>query len=422
MAEKKNRFSGYGVLAGCLLLMIFPGGLLTYTMGLYMYPICVEFGFSMTAFAITTTVSAGVNALVSAFLVQYLQKGSKNTMKLIMLAAAVLTCGGYAMLSQCSTLWQFYLMSAVWNLGYNMLTYVPVSMMISNWFVEKRAMMTGVAFAGGNLGGAIFNTVISRLIADQGWRYAYLFGGLLSLVFTAIAIIFLLKRSPEEYGQKALGADNADVFSQQNASVGWEGVDKATAMRSPAIWLMAVIMFFTGIYSAGIASHVVTFLCNSGWEITAAGVVMTVYTLAGVVGNSGGGALVGKIGLKKGVIFGGILSAVALLCLILSGANHIFAYLFAVLLGVACIFGVLIPSQMVGVTFGMKDYAGIYGFVYAFYLVGCAVSSPAIAIVAENVNYRVAWIAVIVMVVAIVAMYIKCFDYAKKFKEQSAKQ
>ena len=61
--KEKVKFSGYAVFAGCLLLMIFPGGLLSYAPGLFMYPICKDLGFTTTAFSITNTVCAAVNAL-----------------------------------------------------------------------------------------------------------------------------------------------------------------------------------------------------------------------------------------------------------------------------------------------------------------------------------------------------------------------
>jgi OFA family oxalate/formate antiporter-like MFS transporter len=350
MSETKKKFSGWAVLVGCILLMIFPGGLLSYTAGLFMYPICAEYGFTTSTFSLSLTLAAAVNALTSAFLVQYLSKGSKGTMKIIMLVSAIVTCGGFACMSLCTKLWQFFVMSAVWNIGYNMLTYVPVGMFISNWFVDKRATMTGIAFAGGNVGGAIFCTAVSQIMANQGWRTAYVIGGVLCFVFTLIAIL-LIKRSPAEYGQEAYGADkvSSDPASGQKM---WMGVDKKTAMKSPAVHLLALTLLFTGIYAAGIANYLVTFLCTGGWEITAAGFVMTVFTLFGIA------------------------------------------------------------------TFGLKDFAGIYGYVYAFYLVGCAISTPLIAFLAEKAGYNIAWLVVGIIVAAIILMYMRCLAYGKKFHEQ----
>lgn len=187
--KEKVKFSGYAVFAGCLLLMIFPGGLLSYAPGLFMYPICQDLGFTTTEFSITNTVCAAVNAIVSALFVQYLSKGKRGTMRIIMIVSGVVTCGGFALMSRCTELWQFYIMSGVWNLGYNMLTFVPVGMLITNWFVKNRALLTGIAYAGSNLGGAIFSTVISQLIAARGWRDAFVIGGVVCLAAVVIAVL-----------------------------------------------------------------------------------------------------------------------------------------------------------------------------------------------------------------------------------------
>lgn len=411
-----KKFSGYSVFIGCFLLMIFPGGLLSYTSGLFMYPICQQFGFSTTAFSFSNTAAAGVNALTSAFLVQYLSKGKRSTMKIIMLTAAVVTCGGFALMGKCTQLWQFIVMSAVWNLGYNMLTYTPVGMMMGNWFVKNRALMTGMAFAGGNLGGAIFSTVISQLMANQGWQFAYMFGG--GICFVAILIALpLLKRSPAEYGQEALGAGEA-VDGQGETRKVWMGVDKKTAMKSPAFYMLCVAMFLTGLYAAGVTGHVVTFLCSGTWEITAAGFVMTVFTLAGIIGNSGGGAIVSKIGIKKSVLGGIAVLLAAMVCLMLSSTIQPLAYVWSIGQGIASFMAVLIPSLIVSETFGVKDYAGIYGFAYAFYLVGCAVSTPFVAVIAENAGYQVAWIVMCVLFVILAFLHTRCQALGKKLREQ----
>lgn len=417
MSTVKKKFSGWAVFAGCLVLMIFPGGMMSYTTGLFMYPICEEFGFSITAYSISLTLAAGVNAFVSAFLAGYLSKGSQKTMKVIMLVSVIVVCAGFALQSRCTQLWQFYVMAVVWNFGYNMITFIPVTMMLSNWFIKKRELLTGIAIAFSNLGGAIFNTMISRMISVQGWRYAYVFGGMLALVSCLAAVIFLLKRRPGEYGQEAYGAGEAVNEHQEEAKV-WMGMDKKAALKTPAFYLLCAAMLLTGIYGAGISNHVVTYLCMDGWEISAAGFVMTVYTLAGVAGSSGGGALLGKIGYGKGIITGGTLGILAVLCLILGGKIHALAYLFALLLGCGCFLVGLLPSQSVANTFGLKDYAGIYGLSYAFYLAGCSVSAPAIAVISENFGYRFAWIVMIVLILAIVVLHLSCINAGKKIREK----
>ncbi len=417
METSKKKFSGYLVFAGCALLMLFPGGLLSYTSGLFMYSICAEFNFSLTSFSLTNVAAAGVNALVSAFLVQYLSKGKRSQMKWLIFISAVITCGGYYMMSRCTQVWQFVVMSGVWNFGYNMLTYVPCAMMMNNWFVKNRATMVGIVFACGNVGGAIFSTVISNVMASSGWRMGYIVGAVCCFVGTMIALIFL-KRSPEEYGQKALGADEASAEGSTEAQPKlWNGVDKKIALKSPVFYLACAAMFLTGIYAAGIANHVVTFLCTGSWEITAAGFVMTVFTLVGIVGNAAGGGILGKIGIKKGIYLGAAMLIAGIACLTFANEIKALAYVWCVCQGLAIFMCQIVPTMVVTETFGTKDFAGIYGIAYACYLIGCALSTTVVALVAESAGYTVAWIAIIAIIVVLTVLHLTCQKQGQKLRE-----
>ncbi len=413
-----KKFSGYTVFAGCLLLMIFPGGLLSYTSGLFMYPICAEYNFSITSYSLSTVVAAAVNALVSAFFVQYLAGGKRGRMKLLMLISAIITCGGFALISRCTQLWQFIVMAGVWSLGYNMLCYIPVGMMMTNWFVRKRALMTGIAFAGGNLGGAMFNTVISQIMANQGWRSAYVFGGAVCFIAIIIAIL-LIKRSPEEYGQTAYGAESANTGEQESGGTkAWQGIDRKAAVRTPALYLICGATFLTGIYAAGICNHVVTFLCTGSWEITAAGFVMTVFTLFGIIGNSAGGGIIEKIGLKKSIAVGAASIIIALVCLTMANRVSSLAYAWCAFQGIASFMAMLTPSLAVSEVFGTKAYTAIYGIAYSCYLIGCAISTTVVAFIAENVSYTAAWTAIMIVVVLLAVLYLSALKEGKKLRER----
>lgn len=420
MSEKRKKFSGWSVLVGCFILMVFPGGMIGYTSGLYMYPICQELGFATSQYSICMTIAPCVNVLTSIFLVQYLSKGTKTSMKAIMLAGAVVLSCGFACMNFCVKLWQFYAMTAVWNLGYNLLTNIPVAMILSNWFVEKRALVTGIAFAGGNVGGAIFSTAISSIIKTQGWRYSYLFCGALCLVVTVLAILFLIKRSPAEYGQSPLGAGSGKAAAEDKPAEAWQGIDKKSALKTPVFYLICAAMLFTGIYAGGVTKHVTNYLCTSGWEIVAAGTVSTVFTLFGILGNTCGGTLISKAGIKKSVLIGGALVIAAMISLIYAATTKSAAYIYAACLGLAGFLGALAPAIIVSTTFGAKEYAGIFGLTNSFYLAGSALSAPVVAWVSEISSYKTAWIAVIVLVVLIIAIYFKSVDYGKKLREKTA--
>ena len=417
MKKKKKICSSWAVFAGCIILMIFPGGVLPYTTGLFMYPICDEFGFSVTSYSVVVTLSSIVNALVSAFLVGFLSKGKRKSMKIIMAVSVADVCLGFAAQGLCTQLWQFYLLAILYNIGFNIITFVPVAMLISNWFVKKRTLFTGIAMACSNLGGAAGNAIISQIIAEYGWKNAYIFGGMISLVMALFAVIFLIKRSPEEYGEQPYGADEKDE-SAKNTSGTWIGITKKAALKQPCFYFLCIVMFLTGIHTTGVTNHVVTYFCKSGWDITSAGTVMTIFTLAGVAGSSLGGVLLEKVGYTKGVIWGGIMLVLAIVSLILGRHNPVFAYIFALLLGLSCYMGVLFPSQAVMNTLGTKDYASLYGLTYSFYLIGASISVPLIAVISENIGYIPAWVGIIIAIILIVALHLKCISAGNKLRKE----
>ena len=78
----------------------------------------------------------------------------------------------------------------------------------------------------------------------------------------------------------------------------------------------------------------------------------------------------------------------------------------------------LLPSQSVANTFGLKEYAGIYGMSYACYLIGCAVSTPVIAIISEKTGYLTAWIGIVILILAIVILHLLCISEGEKIREK----
>lgn len=420
MDSVNKRFSGWIVVIGCILLMVFPGGLLAYTPSLYMTPICKEFGFSTTSYSLINTIQAAVNAVVSAVFVGFLSKGSRRQMKIVMFVGLVFSAGGFAMISRCSQLWHFLVMGGVWNIGYCLLTNAPVSMMINNWFVEKRATILGLVLASSKIGGTVFLSVAAGFISNYGWRMSYVISGILTFVFALLGII-LIKRSPEEYGETPLMPKEGTSSEANEEKRVWLGMTKGEAMKTPVIYIMAAVLLLCGIYSAGTSAHYINYLCSEGWELTSAAKVASVYSFAGIPGIFIGGAVSNKLGLKKTSIVSGILCGIGFVLLIAASSIPSAAYVYAVIYGACNLLSNIIPPLLVGAVFGSKEYSGKFGFVYTFQMVGCAIASPVVALIANAVSYRFAWIIMVVILAVIVAGNLYCLNAAKRFKEIYAK-
>lgn len=414
----KTRFSGWSVMVGCFLLFFCGAGLISNTAGLFMNPICEELHVSTTSYSLINVFTSCSNALASAFLVSRLHTGN---MKKILLLAILVTCGGYALQGFCHEVWQLWIVGFVLNLGMAFLTYVPVGMMITNWFIDKRSIAMSVAMSGMGVGGAIWSVVMAKCIEVNGWRSAYFIGAAVTCVALILVLVFLLKKSPEQYGQTPYVQRSTEIGSSgaEKAAdmVQWQGLEKKAALKTGAFALLAAAMLLVGLYAAGVATHVVTFLVWEGWDLVAAGGILSVQMAVSIAGMLLGGVLINRFGLKLCVLGAGIVMAVSCLSLALTPQAAPLAYLYGICAGFAGMMASVVPSLMVSSVFGVKAYTGIYSSINVFFMLGCAVGSAAVALVSNAWGYVTAWYLCTAACLLVIVFFLTALNMSEKFRK-----
>ena len=81
-----------------------------------------------------------------------------------------------------------------------MLTTMPITFILNNWFKTDVGTALGFASMGSGLGGAFFNAVAGKRIELYGWRMTYRILSVVIFVLAVPCIFFLIKRKPEEKG------------------------------------------------------------------------------------------------------------------------------------------------------------------------------------------------------------------------------
>jgi len=111
----------------------------------------------------------------------------------------ILTGIGLAIASLARSLWQVY---AAYGLGVGLgvgCAYVPAVGAVQRWFVRRRGFASGLAVSGIGVGTLAMPPLASLLIADLGWRSAYLvLGGLAAIVGTGMAL--MIENDPRDRG------------------------------------------------------------------------------------------------------------------------------------------------------------------------------------------------------------------------------
>ena len=132
-----------------------------------------------------------------------------------MLVGTVILSLGFILLSRIQNLWQFYALFLVITLRLSFGTFLIVTTIVANWFVEKRTRALSITMACSGLGG-ILVPVIVWLIATTDWRTGLIYMGI-GFFLLDIPVSFTMKNRPEDYGLLPDGA-YLDEFSGDHAN------------------------------------------------------------------------------------------------------------------------------------------------------------------------------------------------------------
>lgn len=121
--------------------------------------------------------------------------------KLLVLAGSILLCLSNFLLGVCTLYWHFFLVFGVLGGLGTSLIFTPAFAAVSHFFLQKRGNATGIAAAGGSLGGVIFPLALEKLLPKVGFPWATRIIGFITL-FCCIGACFLIRsRLPPKAGQ-----------------------------------------------------------------------------------------------------------------------------------------------------------------------------------------------------------------------------
>ena len=187
----------WGIISACFVLLgLFFG--FNFMFGIFMKPLIAEFGWTVSATSAAYTIYMAMVALCGVLMGGLADRYGARP---VILAGSLLAGGSVALAGSIQNLWQFYLLAGVLaGLGRSALQ-APVSAYLQRAFTVNRGLATGLAGSGSGMGLIFFSPLAGYLIASHGWRWAYLFLGLL---FIALAVpVTLLLRPAAERGEEA---------------------------------------------------------------------------------------------------------------------------------------------------------------------------------------------------------------------------
>ncbi len=367
MSGRPKVFYGWWIVVGSFLLNFAGIGIIMNCMGVFLKPVTESLGFTRGGFTLYFTIAALAMMVMAPVMGKLLER---YNIRIVMTICTTMMAASFTLFSQCRTLTQFYVASVFLGIGSAGSHIIPVSMMITNWFVEKRGLAMGIVFAATGIGGLIFNPLADWIIIHYGWQTAYAVLGIIIGIASIPTAIFIVRARPSEKGLSPYGGETATT-----AGGAEEGLTATEAFRTVSFWLLAAVILFIAIANMGVLHHIVPYLTDLGMSSTTAASLMSLHMGMLVLGKVLVGGIADRIGLVKSYVICviGLMAAIALLF----GAKAFWiAVVFNVLFGLFIAVRTVLPPLMTSASLGPKHFGVIYGFLNIFTTLGTAVGVP----------------------------------------------
>jgi MFS family permease len=349
----KKPFYGYFIVAACFINLFMLWGMFVNSFGIFFKPIVEEMGWSrgMLSGALSIrSIGMALMAPVAGTLID--RFGAKP----IMAAGVSVVGAGLIAAGFITSLWQLNVIFFFTGCGLAASTMIPASLILSNWFVSRRGTAMSLAFVGTGVGGAILSPAANWVIINYSWRTAFWLCGATILLIVVPVILLVIKDRPSEMGlEPYISPDDA-----ANGVADEWGATAKQALRTPAFWLIAAVMFIVALIANGVHNHCVPYLTDIGHERTVAAYVWGVAMGVLVIGKLAFGPIADRWGAKKAMA--GVFCIFALSMLVLIFAKtYWLALAFACLYGFACGGPLTLYALLTVDNLGIKNFGSIYG-------------------------------------------------------------
>lgn len=265
---------------------------------IFILPLTSEFGWTRTEISVATSIGAVLGAILAPFAGRITDRfGAKAPL----LAGAILIVAAMIGLATMQSLIWFYIAFSMARLSDQGLVQAPSPPAVAKWFSLYRGRAMSILFLMSSLGGVGLPLAVQAVIATQGWREAWILLGIVMLVVGLIPVALFVRRQPEDMGLPIDGIRTSSQSAKPSSSVSPSdtSVDEVSltlgqAIRSPALWLIAIAVFFVGTTSTGISLHLVPFFVSRGIDTTAAVGAVSVNFLTAAIGTLFWGYLADK--------------------------------------------------------------------------------------------------------------------------------
>lgn len=390
--RNKKIFYGWWIVFACFLNMTFIYASIANLVSLFIIPVTKDLNCSVTQFTTYFTVMALASIFIGPVAGRLIRKVDIRLYLVIFNSIAALSFVGFSFSTQ---VYHFYIFGVLMGVGMVGGSLIPVSILITNWFNEKRGLCLGIALAGSGFGGAILSPFINWVITAYSWRVGYLsLSAMIFIVLLPLAI-FVIKFTPADKGLLPLGM--AKTSNPQNIEL--IGTTQSQTFKSLSFWSLSLAIIVSGIVINGMLIYLAPILRELGVTASDAAMILASASAMVIFAKLGVGRLFDKVGLIITLLVVSIGNLASLFFLSHSNVMAL-AILFSIFAGIGSTAITVTPAYITSALFGQKEYGAKYGALSIFISLGAAVS-PIVAGMIYSINQSYTLLIEVLMVLSV---------------------
>lgn len=364
-------FYGWYVVAAAFIMMATGWGIIFNTASLFIEPVSTDLALSRQSINFTFTIRSICQLVI------YLFSGiifSKLKIKNLMKVASIILPISIFLHSYVEGQSMLYLLTIISGISIVLLGSLPLSVILNNWFYEKKGFVIGLALMGSGLGGMLFNFLSGIWISTYGWRITYKILAIIIFITIVPCVFFVLKIRPQEIGLSPLGKPESNGIDGKDVNETEEsGLMLSDARRTTNFWGICLSTALITMSGVSLMNNVSPHLTNIGYSATFSANITALVMGSLAIGKLILGNLYDKIGVRKATFISCI--SIAIGCFSMIYAQHNIALVMLVLtVGIGCSFLTVALPIITQMVFGQRDYNSILGIISASHSLGGMIS------------------------------------------------
>ena len=360
-------YYGWKIVAAILVLLTFSSGLSFYNHAIYLNVLAARPVFTVQSVSVAVSIfffSGGISGLGVARWVQDFDP------RWCICTGAILSFIALTVLAYVNSVWQLYLVYAVFGMGFSASSLIPATTLVTRWFRKRRAMALSIASTGLSLGGVILTPLSVLMVESLTLETAAPLMGVLYLIGVIPVALIWLRPDPTAMGLSIDGeragpiiqisgaAENLGSSVDKKVDVSLDGLTFKQARSGRFFWGVASGYIFLMMAQVGGIAHQFGLAREQLTESQTA-IAIAILPVASIVGRLIGGWIVDQMSIRAFAIFMMVLQGLSL-SLLATGVNAVTLCLGLGLFGVTVGNLLMLQPLLIAEAFGVRDYARIF--------------------------------------------------------------